>query len=104
MPRFSDPSPRRRFLKVLGGAVAAATLRQTRGAESTEAADAVRHLAPPGKAVIAPVGGVPTLTIDGQPCGPMFYTPGGRDAWERPEMARRGFQVFFEFVHEVGWP
>ncbi|HET6881255.1 MAG TPA: hypothetical protein VFI31_13930, partial [Pirellulales bacterium] len=48
--------------------------------------------------------GAPTLIIDGRPYGLMFYTPGGRDVWERPAIAARGFKVLFEMVHGIGWP
>ena len=79
--------------------MASATLRRAHALETAAA-----RVTAPGAAEITLVGGVPTVAIEGQPFGPMFYTPGGRDAWERPEMARRGFRLFFEFVHEVGWP
>src|SRR3954453_10763562 len=58
----------------------------------------------PCRAKVRTHGGIPTVFIDEKARGPMFYTPGGRDAWERPEIARRGFEVLFEFVHQVGWP
>jgi hypothetical protein len=55
-------------------------------------------------AQVKPVGGVPTIVLDGKPFGPMTYTRCAA-TWEQlAEIGRRGFPVHFEMVGGVGWP
>jgi hypothetical protein len=55
-------------------------------------------------AQVKPVGGVPTIVLDGQPYGPMLYTRCAA-TWEQlAEIGRRGFPIHFEMVGGVGWP
>jgi hypothetical protein len=55
-------------------------------------------------AQVKPVGGVPTLVLDGKPFGPMTYTRCAA-TWEQlAEIGNRGFPVHFEMVGGIGWP
>ena len=55
-------------------------------------------------AKVQPVGGVPTLVLDGKPYGPMVYTRCA-GTWEQlAEIGDRNFPVHFEMVGGVGWP
>jgi len=50
------------------------------------------------------VRGVPTLTLDGRPVGPMCYTRGAATYPQLRELGDRGFRVYFESVGSIGWP
>jgi hypothetical protein len=55
-------------------------------------------------AQVKPVGGVPTIVLDGKPYGPMTYTRCAA-TWEQlAEIGDRGFPLQFEMVGDVGWP
>lgn len=55
-------------------------------------------------AEVKPMGGVPTIVLDGKPYGPMTYTRCAA-TWEQlAEIGDRGFPIQFEMVGHVGWP
>lgn len=53
---------------------------------------------------VRPVGGVPTLVLDGKPYGPMTYTRCAGTHEQIAQIADRGFPVHFEMVGSIGWP
>jgi hypothetical protein len=55
-------------------------------------------------AQVRPVGGVPTLVLDGKPYGPMTYTRCAATLEQLGQIGDRGFPVHFEMVGGVGWP
>ncbi|MFW6164169.1 MAG: hypothetical protein ACODAJ_15485, partial [Planctomycetota bacterium] len=56
------------------------------------------------RAAIQRMGGVPTLTVNGEAVGPMTFTPCAMTDSQMAEMAGRGFQVYCLMVGRVGWP
>ncbi len=55
-------------------------------------------------AAVKPVGGVPTVVLDGRPYGPMAYTRCAGSLPQLAEMGRRNYRLHFEMVGPVGWP
>ena len=59
---------------------------------------------PQSLAEVKPVGGVPTLVIDGKPYGPMTYTRCAGTLPQIGEIADHRFPVHFEMVGSIGRP
>lgn len=55
-------------------------------------------------AAVKPVGGVPTIVLDGKPYGPMTYTRCAATWDQLAQIGDRGFPIQFEMVGGVGWP